>query len=124
MKEKTYPVISRNLDDLDVPGVQLEMSREEVEAFGMCEETAMSEDEAWESNADLAMTRGEPGNDEELPYFVPDDEGPSDDLPTFYHTFHAHELFDMRPGERLLDALERQAKEQAEAAGPRKAREG
>lgn len=27
MKEKTYPVISRNLDDLDVPGVQLEMSR-------------------------------------------------------------------------------------------------
>ncbi|WP_180176791.1 lytic transglycosylase domain-containing protein [Acinetobacter sp. YH01016] len=53
-QETTQPVISRNEDDATVPGVQVEQTAEQAERNGAFEETAMSEADAWEANADLA----------------------------------------------------------------------
>jgi len=53
-QETTRPVISRNEDDATVPGVQVEQTGEQAERNGAFEETAMSEADAWEANADLA----------------------------------------------------------------------
>ena len=46
-------VISTNLDDLLVPGVVVELDAHEAEDLGAFEETALTEAEAWEANADL-----------------------------------------------------------------------
>lgn len=54
-KEKTIPVVSTASKDVGTPGVQVEYSAEEAEAFGAFEETALSEADAWESNADAGM---------------------------------------------------------------------
>lgn len=46
----------RTTDDismLGMPGMVVEMSREEAEAWGFCEENSLSEEDAWESQADL-----------------------------------------------------------------------
>jgi hypothetical protein len=43
------PILSTNKADIGVPGVMVEMSREEAEAMGAFEESAMSEADAWES---------------------------------------------------------------------------
>lgn len=48
------PVISGNQDDAALPGVQVEYTADEAERNGAFEETAMSEADAWDSNADLA----------------------------------------------------------------------
>ncbi len=53
-KETTLPVISRNEEDAGVPGVRVELTAEQAERNGAFEETAMSEEDAWESNTDLA----------------------------------------------------------------------
>lgn len=50
---------------------------------------------------DSPMTK----NDYE-PAFL-DDDGPSEDLPTFISTANAHELFGLREGETVLDAITR-----------------
>lgn len=47
------PVVSKSQDDGATPGVQIEHTAEEAEANGAFQETAMTEAEAWESNADL-----------------------------------------------------------------------
>ncbi len=46
-------VISSTLDDLLVPGVVVELDAGGAEALGAFEETALTEAEAWEANADL-----------------------------------------------------------------------
>ena len=46
-------VISTTLDDLLVPGVVVELDAHEAEGLGAFEETALTEAEAWEANADL-----------------------------------------------------------------------
>ena len=46
-------VISTTLDDLLVPGVVVELDAHEAEDIGAFEETALTEAEAWEANADL-----------------------------------------------------------------------
>ncbi|WP_438722087.1 conjugal transfer protein TraD [Bartonella rochalimae] len=38
------------MNDIYVPGVKVVLSREEAESYGVFEETALSEEEAWESN--------------------------------------------------------------------------
>ncbi|MFC7208874.1 hypothetical protein ACFQOZ_21270 [Comamonas endophytica] len=48
------PVISRSQADAGLPGVQVEYTAEEAERNGAFEETALSEADAWEANADLA----------------------------------------------------------------------
>ncbi|WP_082066498.1 lytic transglycosylase domain-containing protein [Pseudomonas oryzihabitans] len=51
---KVVPVVSQSQNDGGTPGVQVEHTAEQAEANGAFHETAMSEGEAWESNADLA----------------------------------------------------------------------
>ena len=54
LRDPTAPaVISTTLDDLLVPGVMLELDAHEAEDLGAFEETALTEAEAWEANADL-----------------------------------------------------------------------
>jgi type IV secretion system protein VirB1 len=57
-REITLPVISTNIDDILIPGVQVELTAEEAEALGAFEETALSEQDAWESNCDLVSEDG------------------------------------------------------------------
>lgn len=52
-EEKTLPVVSDSEDDLRTPGVQVEYTAAEAEQMGAFQETAMSESDAWEANADL-----------------------------------------------------------------------
>ena len=49
--EKTSAIVSRNSEDSKTPGVQVEHTADEAERNGAFEETALSENEAWESNA-------------------------------------------------------------------------
>lgn len=53
------PVISRNLEDLDTPGVIVEVDPEEAEDLGAFLETALSAEDAWESNVDLGVVAHE-----------------------------------------------------------------
>ncbi len=46
-------VISTTLDDLLVPGVVVELDAHEAEEIGAFEETALTEADAWDANADL-----------------------------------------------------------------------
>lgn len=48
------PVVSQSQEDGATPGVQVEHTAAEAEANGAFQETAMTEADAWESNADLA----------------------------------------------------------------------
>lgn len=43
------PMFSDDIADMGVPGVIVEVSREEAESYGMFEETALSAEDAWES---------------------------------------------------------------------------
>lgn len=57
-------VISRSYADLITPGVVVELDSAEAESLGAFAETALSEDEAWEANADLAPDDGAPSDGE------------------------------------------------------------
>jgi type IV secretion system protein VirB1 len=46
-------VVSDSFADLLVVGVVVELDAGEAEAFGAFEEVALSEEEAWDANADL-----------------------------------------------------------------------
>ena len=46
-------VLSDDLADLMVPGVMVELDASEAESLGVFEETALTEAEAWDANADL-----------------------------------------------------------------------
>lgn len=50
------PIISQTEDDTSVPGVQVEYSPDDADAFGAFEEDALSEVDAWASNVDLEKT--------------------------------------------------------------------
>jgi hypothetical protein len=53
-RDPTTPaIISTTLENLLVPGVVVELDAREAEDFGAFEETALTEAEAWEANADL-----------------------------------------------------------------------
>jgi len=52
-------VISSSVSDLLVPGVIVEVDAEEAESLGAFEETALTEAEAWDANADLEPTDGD-----------------------------------------------------------------
>ncbi|MDE9463083.1 lytic transglycosylase domain-containing protein [Xenorhabdus bovienii] len=51
--QRVDPVLSQSLKDAATPGVQVEYTAVEAEHNGAFKETAMSEADAWESNADL-----------------------------------------------------------------------
>ncbi len=46
-------LLSDNIADLLVPGVVVEVDAAEAESLGAFEETALTEAEAWDANADL-----------------------------------------------------------------------
>jgi hypothetical protein len=46
-------LLSDNIADLLVPGVVVEVDAAEAEGLGAFEETALTEAEAWDANADL-----------------------------------------------------------------------
>lgn len=50
------PIISRDLGDLMRPGVMVEIDPADIERLGLIEETALSEEDAWESNAEVENT--------------------------------------------------------------------
>ena len=49
-------IISHAFADLLVPGVVVELDAREAEDLGAFEETALTDAEAWEANADLDMS--------------------------------------------------------------------
>ena len=49
------PLMSRSPDDLLMPGVVVEVTPDEAAMMGAFEETALSEDDAWEANADVGV---------------------------------------------------------------------
>jgi type IV secretion system protein VirB1 len=49
----TDPLVSRNLDDATTPGVMVELDPEAADLAGAFEETALSEADAWDANADI-----------------------------------------------------------------------
>lgn len=51
------PVLSHNVSDWGTPGVIVEVDAEEAEALGAFEETALSEEDVWESSWDEADDR-------------------------------------------------------------------
>lgn len=53
-ERKTVPVVSRDLADADTPGVQIQTDADEAERLGATEETALTLDDAWDANADIA----------------------------------------------------------------------
>jgi len=58
----TSAIISRAFADLLVPGVVVELDTREAEALGAFEETALTDAEAWEANADLDMSEVRDGD--------------------------------------------------------------
>ncbi len=52
------PLVSRSSDDLPMPGVVVEVTPEEARAMGAFDETALSAEDAWESNADVGTEAG------------------------------------------------------------------
>ncbi|MCF3948273.1 hypothetical protein [Acidiphilium iwatense] len=57
-KPQVHPIISQDIGDLMKPGVQVEIDKADIARLGLCDETAVSEDDAWDSNGDEA-DRGE-----------------------------------------------------------------
>lgn len=53
MSHQYDPLISQSYSDILTPGVQVELEPDEAEALGAFEETALSESDAWEANADV-----------------------------------------------------------------------
>jgi hypothetical protein len=47
------PKLSRNMSDLETPGVAVEMTEAEAESYGAFIENAVTEEEADEANVDL-----------------------------------------------------------------------
>lgn len=51
------PVVSASLDDLLTPGVMVEVDANVADAYGAFDETALTEQAAWESRDDLVRDR-------------------------------------------------------------------
>ena len=51
-------ILSNSLADLLVPGVMIEVDAGEAESLGAFEETALTEADAWDANADLDPEAG------------------------------------------------------------------
>jgi len=58
----TSATISHAFADLLIPGVVVELDAREAEELGAFEETALTDAEAWEANADLDMGEDRDGD--------------------------------------------------------------
>ena len=99
--------LREKLIDAQTPGYQSEFDPDEAERAGAFDETALSEGDALNSTDDLAALSGAASLE---PAFL-DDDGPSEDLPRIVSTTNARELYDLRPGETVLEAIARKTKE-------------
>lgn len=97
----TGDAISDKLTDALTPGYQAEFDPEEAERAGAFIEDALTEQDAAESGDDLADLEAA-----FEPAFL-DDDGPSDDLPPVPTTTNARELYGLRDGETVADAIAR-----------------
>lgn len=91
--------LREKLTDALTPGYQAEFDPEEAERAGAFREDALNELDAAGSTDDLATALEEPA-------FL-DDEGPSAEIPPFITTTNARELYDLRPGETVSEAIAR-----------------
>lgn len=57
--EPRSPVYSPAIDDMTTPGVVVEVDPDQADELGAFRDDALSEDEAWESNADGEGSDGE-----------------------------------------------------------------
>lgn len=87
--------------DAEVPGYQAEFDPDEAERAGAFIEDALTEQDAAESGDDLADL------DAALEPAFLDDDGPSGDLPPVPTLTNARELFGLREGETVADAIVR-----------------
>ena len=55
-------MLSDSIADLLIPGVVVELDTAEAEALGAFEETALTEADAWEANADLDTDEAHDGH--------------------------------------------------------------
>ena len=98
---KATEALREKMADAQTPGYQAEFDPEEAERAGAFVEDALSEQDAQESTEDLADL------DAALePAFI-DDDGPSNDLPPVPTTTNAWELYGLRDGETVADAIAR-----------------
>lgn len=93
--------ISDKLADALTPGYQAEFDPDEAERAGAFIEDALTEQDAAESGDDLADL------DAALEPAFLDDDGPSGDLPPVPSLTNARELFGLREGETVADAIAR-----------------
>lgn len=93
--------ISDKLADALTPGYQAEFDPDEAERAGAFIEDALTEQDAAESGDDLADL------DAALEPAFLDDDGPSGDLPPVPTLTNARELFGLREGETVADAIAR-----------------
>lgn len=91
--------LREKLTDALTPGYQAEFDPEEAERAGAFREDALNELDAAGSTDDLADALEEPA-------FL-DDDGPSAEIPPFITTTNARELYDLRPGETVSEAIAR-----------------
>ena len=95
-------VLSKKLDDALTPSFQVEFDPDEAECAGAFVEDALSEQDAAASGEDLAEIDGSLE-----PAFL-DDDGPSAEIPPFITTTNARDLYDLREGETVAEAIARQ----------------
>jgi hypothetical protein len=91
--------LREKLTDALTPGYQAEFDPEEAERAGAFREDALTELDAADSSIDLIGALEEPA-------FL-DDDGPSTEIPPFITTTNARELYDLRPGETVSEAIAR-----------------
>ena len=91
--------LREKLTDALTPGYQAEFDPEEAAVVGAFREVALSEADAAGSSDDLADSLEEPA-------FL-DEEGPGAEIPPFITTTNTHELYDIRPGETVSEAIAR-----------------
>lgn len=56
------PIVTTEMAELAIPGVVVEFDPDEAERLGAFEETALSEEDAWDSNDGLSRSAREPGD--------------------------------------------------------------
>jgi hypothetical protein len=97
--EASAAALREKLTDAMTPGYQAEFDPLEAERAGAFQEDALTELDAAASSDDLAEALEEPA-------FL-DDDGPSTEIPPFITTTNARELYDLRVGETVPEAIAR-----------------
>ncbi len=98
-EQAAQDVLKEKMADAMLPGYQAEFDAEEAEQLGAFREDALDEAAAAVSGDDL--------NEDLEPAFL-DDDGPSRDLPPSPTITSARELFGLRAGETVSEAVTRQ----------------